>query len=220
MILKLTTLAWNFTLLDPIEQEETLARIADLFHPEGVDMFYYLADRKALLFPEEETVVCKVETGPAFIQRHYIASRVCDVSVTILVFSARRRAHEANRCRIGSGMAKPLPKCVLKPFQETRSAVILLMRARFKQDRVGSRRLRTVTLPHHRTCGFPHPAVEPGSGVNPLRPAMVMKPVALLPWSLHSAPLRCISSGVGSLPVDRFLQADPLLYSPRANLSR
>ena len=31
-------------------------------------------------------------------------------------------------------------------------------------DRVGSRRLRAVTLPHHRTCGFPHPAVEPGSG--------------------------------------------------------
>ena len=28
-------------------------------------------------------------------------------------------------------------------------------------DRVGSRRLRTVTLPHHRTCRFQHPAVEP-----------------------------------------------------------
>ncbi len=66
MILKLTTLAWNFTLLDPIEQEEMLAEIADLFQcPEGVDMFYYLADRKALLFPEEERVICKVETGPA-----------------------------------------------------------------------------------------------------------------------------------------------------------
>ena len=66
MILKLTTLAWNFTLLDPIEQEEMLAKIADLFQcPEGMDMFYYLADRKALLFPEEERVICKVETGPA-----------------------------------------------------------------------------------------------------------------------------------------------------------
>ena len=30
---------------------------------------------------------------------------------------------------------------------------------------------------------------------------MVMKPVALLPWSLHSAPLRCISSGTGLLPL-------------------
>jgi hypothetical protein len=87
-------------------------------------------------------------------------------------------------------------------------------------DRVGSRRLRAVTLPHHRTCGFPHPAVEPGSGVNLLRPAMVMKPVALLPWSLHSAPLRCISSGTGLLPLGRFLQAGPLLYSLLPELSR
>ena len=43
----------------------------------------------------------------------------------------------------------------------------------WRNDRVGSRRLRTVTLPHHRTCGFPHPAVEPGSEFNPLRPATV-----------------------------------------------
>jgi hypothetical protein len=49
---------------------------------------------------------------------------------------------------------------------------------------------------------------------------MVMKPVALLPWSLHSAPLRRISPGAGSLPIARFLQADPLLYSPLADLSR
>ena len=66
MILTLTALAWNFTLLDPIEQEEMLAEIADLLQsPEGVNMFYYLADRKALLFPEEERVICKVETEPA-----------------------------------------------------------------------------------------------------------------------------------------------------------
>ena len=66
MILKITTLAWNFTLLDPIEQEEMLAEIADLFQrPEDMDMFYYLAERKALLFPEEERVICKVETEPA-----------------------------------------------------------------------------------------------------------------------------------------------------------
>jgi hypothetical protein len=30
--------------------------------------------------------------------------------------------------------------------------------------RVGSRRLRAETLPHHRTCRFRHPAVEPGEG--------------------------------------------------------
>ena len=56
MILKLTTLAWNFTLLDPIEQGEMLVEIADLFQcPEGMEMFYYLADRMALLFPQRGT---------------------------------------------------------------------------------------------------------------------------------------------------------------------
>ena len=29
-----------------------------------------------------------------------------------------------------------------------------------RNDRVESRGLRPVTLPHHRTCGFPHPAVR------------------------------------------------------------
>ena len=66
MILKLTTLAWNFTLLDPIEQRKMLVKIADLLQwPEGMEMFYYLADRKALLFPEEERVICKVEMESA-----------------------------------------------------------------------------------------------------------------------------------------------------------
>jgi hypothetical protein len=40
--------------------------IADLFQcPEGMEMFLYLADRTALLFPEEGRVICKVETEPA-----------------------------------------------------------------------------------------------------------------------------------------------------------
>jgi hypothetical protein len=66
MMLKLTTLAWNFALLDPIEQGKMLVEIADLFQcPEGMEMFYYLAKRKALLFPEEERVICKVEMEPA-----------------------------------------------------------------------------------------------------------------------------------------------------------
>ena len=81
-----------------------------------------------------------------------------------------------------------------------------------RNDRVGSRRLRAVTLPHHRTCGFPHPAVEPGSGLAH----------CVLPWSpmaFHSALLHFISPGAGSLPIARFLQADPLLYSPLADLS-
>jgi hypothetical protein len=66
VILKLKALAWNFTLLDPIKQEEMLVEIANLFpSPEDMHIFYYLANRKALLFPEEERVICKVETGPA-----------------------------------------------------------------------------------------------------------------------------------------------------------
>ncbi len=66
MILKLTALAWNFTLLDPTAQEELLVKIADLFEClEGVEMFLYLADRAALLFPKEDRVICKVETEPA-----------------------------------------------------------------------------------------------------------------------------------------------------------
>jgi hypothetical protein len=66
MILKLTTLAWNFTLRDPIQQEAMLADMADLLPcPEDMDIFYFLAVRKALLFPEEDRVICQVEIEPA-----------------------------------------------------------------------------------------------------------------------------------------------------------
>ena len=66
MILNLTALAWNFTLLDPTTQEEMRVEIADLVKcPEGMEMFLYLADRTALLFPEEGRVIVKVETEPA-----------------------------------------------------------------------------------------------------------------------------------------------------------
>ena len=66
MILNLTALAWNFTLFDPTAQEEMLVHMAELFQcPEGVETFLYLADRAARLFPEEDRVICKVETEPA-----------------------------------------------------------------------------------------------------------------------------------------------------------
>ncbi len=66
MILNLTALAWNYTRLDPTAQEEMRAEIADLVKcPEGMEMFLYLADRTALLFPEEGRVIVKVETEPA-----------------------------------------------------------------------------------------------------------------------------------------------------------
>lgn len=65
MILNLTALAWNFTLLDLTAQEEMLVEMADLFKcPEGLEMFLDLADRTALLFPDEDRVICKVETEP------------------------------------------------------------------------------------------------------------------------------------------------------------
>ena len=38
-------------------------------------------------------------------------------------------------------------------------------------DRVGLTGLRPSALPHHRTCGFPHPAVEP-SGLSPRAPTV------------------------------------------------
>jgi hypothetical protein len=66
MILNLTALAWDFTLLDPTVQEEMLVEIADLLKcPEGMELFLYLADRATLLFPEEDRVICKVEMEPA-----------------------------------------------------------------------------------------------------------------------------------------------------------
>ena len=66
MILSLTTLAWNFTLLDPIEQRKMRVKIAGMLQsPERMEVFYYLANRKALLFPEEERFICKVEVEPA-----------------------------------------------------------------------------------------------------------------------------------------------------------
>ena len=66
MILNLTALAWNFTLLDPKAQEQMLVKMADLFKcSEGMEMFLYLADRTALLFSEEDRFIWKVETEPA-----------------------------------------------------------------------------------------------------------------------------------------------------------
>jgi len=62
MILNLTALAWNFTLLDPTAQEQMLVEMADLFKcSEEMEMFLYLADRTALLF-SEEGLNCKVQT--------------------------------------------------------------------------------------------------------------------------------------------------------------
>jgi hypothetical protein len=53
-------------------------------------------------------------------------------------------------------------------------------------DRVEVTGLRPLPLPHHRTCGLPHPAVEP-SGFN--LPQDPMEHINLsLPSDLHSAP--------------------------------
>jgi hypothetical protein len=66
MILNLAALAWNFTLLDPTAQEELLVKMDDQFEcPGGMAMFLYLADRTALLFPEKERYIYKLEMEPA-----------------------------------------------------------------------------------------------------------------------------------------------------------
>src|SRR5208282_3638698 len=54
----------------------------------------------------------------------------------------------------------------LAPRMARRYGVVFDLREADKNDRVGSRRLRTVTLPHHRTCRFQHPAVEPRSSLS------------------------------------------------------
>ena len=66
MILNLTALAWNFTLFGPTAQEEMLVSMANLFNkcPDGMAMFLYLAARAALLFPDKDRYICKVETEP------------------------------------------------------------------------------------------------------------------------------------------------------------
>ena len=62
IILKLTTLAWNFTLPTRLSRERCSLQVADLFQcPKGNG---FLAERKALLFPEKERVICKVEMEP------------------------------------------------------------------------------------------------------------------------------------------------------------
>ena len=45
------------------------------------------------------------------------------------------------------------------------------------RDRMGSRGLRPVSLPHHRTCGFPHPAVELEDGLRRRRFPRQGKPI-------------------------------------------
>jgi hypothetical protein len=56
---------------------EMLAEIVDLFQrPEDMDIFYYLADRTELIFPQEERFVCKVETGPALFSERCTSGEV------------------------------------------------------------------------------------------------------------------------------------------------
>ncbi len=41
------------------------------------------------------------------------------------------------------------------------SANRILLKSLVARDRVGVTGFRPSPLPHHRTCGFPHPAIEP-----------------------------------------------------------
>ena len=65
MILTVTALAWDFTLLEPAAQKAMRVELANLFGcPEGLEIFYYLAARKVLLFPGENCFICEVEAEP------------------------------------------------------------------------------------------------------------------------------------------------------------
>ena len=48
----------------------------------------------------------------------------------------------------------------LRLLRCTRNDDLNIFSFRLPSDRVESRGFRPVTLPHHRTCGFPHPAVR------------------------------------------------------------
>jgi hypothetical protein len=67
-----------------------------------MDMFYYLADRKALLFPEEERVICKVETGPALYSDIALRVAFADVSVTIPPYDLVRNLSKDMRKNFGA----------------------------------------------------------------------------------------------------------------------
>lgn len=74
-------------------------------------------------------------------------------------------------------MIKAKSKTSNKPASASRAPVFLfeekrpsygkrqkkLAKKRLLHDRVRSRVWHPLALPHHRTCGFPHPAVEPGA---------------------------------------------------------
>jgi hypothetical protein len=82
MILNLTALAWNFTLLDATAQKEMLARIADLFPcPEGMEMFLYLADRTDASLPRKGPRHLQGRNGARTVRRCHGASCVGDVRV-------------------------------------------------------------------------------------------------------------------------------------------
>jgi hypothetical protein len=64
-ILTIAALAWNFSLFDLPVQRRMLADVAGLFPgSEGVEMFLYLVARAATLFPDEDRLICDLETEP------------------------------------------------------------------------------------------------------------------------------------------------------------
>jgi hypothetical protein len=62
-ILSLAALAWNLRLLSAPEQEKMREDIAAGFDgPQTMEIFTYLSERAARLFPEERRMICKLET--------------------------------------------------------------------------------------------------------------------------------------------------------------
>src|SRR3989442_13473517 len=64
--LMLAAAAWNYTLLPPAAQEETLADLAQQFpDPEVMEIFASLVARTLDLFPDARRPIWKLETDPA-----------------------------------------------------------------------------------------------------------------------------------------------------------
>ena len=100
------------------------------------------------------------------------------------IFSERSRAQTDNSC---SRVSPATNRCVNLPCGRRSfhpSLRIAPCRERYKkksrinQSKIGSgdRDCRPVTLPHHRTCGFPHPAVEPSGYLRAARSDGMRKP--------------------------------------------
>ncbi len=89
-VLLLAALAWNFSLSSPAVSQQFLDAILGILpEPELQEMFLFTAARRALLYPDEDRIICKVETDPAAEGRY--ALRVMSLSLRTIPASETLR---------------------------------------------------------------------------------------------------------------------------------